>query len=248
MYENKLKKALFEKIREWGKVNEKISQIEDEAKNLSFDELIESNDEYGALCMQAEDFRSEIEELLIDTKYFPLLGLTDKQKMILDCFSQSPSLDYDKNIEKHLDLKLLELKDDMKERLGKVKPLHLTVNIDPRTRYFYNEVIRCFIYGAFEASCVLCRAIAEVIAKRFIEYKGYSDLLVGKETQLKKLTVPGILTEKLSVQKDVIEIYSKITRKADGILHERSEKAEEKDALESVKLLQSFIEKFPKTL
>jgi len=259
MYEDKLKKELFEKIRKYHEINKEISERECElGKSGLTPELFKSieeyadafmnDDEYADLFCQLVHLQEEIDELIIDTKYAPLVGLTETQIKDLDFFMKSSDSSFELNIEKHLDTRLLILKEEMKKRLREIEPLRMGSYLDPRTYHIYNEVIRCYIYGAFEASCVLCRAIAEVIAKRFIEYKGYGDLLVGKEKQFKKLTVPGILSEKLSIQKEVIAIYSKIARKADKILHEKNEKAEEKDALEAIGLLQSFIKKFPKTL
>ena len=147
-----------------------------------------------------------------------------------------------------MDSILVTLKDDMKKRFGQIKPIDLTVHIDPRTNHLYRQVIKCYIGGAFEASCVLCRAIAEVIAKRFIEYKGYGNLLVGKNKQSKSMSVQEVLKEKLSIPIEVISKYSKIANKADRILHKRDEKTEEKETLEAIQLLQKFIEQFPKTL
>ena len=257
MYEDKLKKELFEKIHKYHEINKEISgrvcesdltpelfeSIEEYA-----DALNETDDEYADLSYQIMHLQEEIDELMVDTKYAPLVGLTESQIKDLDFFMKSSDSSFELNIEKHLDTRLLILKEEMKKRLKEIETLRMSTYLDPRTYHIYNEVIRCYINGAFEASCVLCRAIAEVIAKRFIEYKGYGDLLIGKEKQFKKLTIPGILSEKLSIQKEVITIYSKIARKADKILHEKNKKAEEKDALEAIRLLQSFIKKFPKTL
>ena len=247
MYENKLKKELFEKIFKFNEISRERDEIEDNSE-LPFDELFNIDNLYAGLCSQAMDLQDEIDELIIDTKYAPLVGLTESQIKELAFFMQSSEMSFEQNIEKHLDIRLLKLKEEMRKRLKEIKTLRLSTHLDQRTYRIYNEVIRCYIYGAVEASCVLCRAIAEVIAKRFIEYKGYGNLLVGEEKQLKKLTVAGILSEKLSVEKEVIAIYTKMARKADKILHEKTEKAEEQDALESIKLLQTFIERFPRTL
>ncbi|OGX61109.1 MAG: hypothetical protein A2471_02255 [Omnitrophica WOR_2 bacterium RIFOXYC2_FULL_45_15] len=251
MYEDKIKKELFEKLRELNEVVEERDAIE-ENTGLSYMELrYKCKDaDYGGLCHREMQLEDDIRVLLSDSKRTPLT-LTDNQLKKLSFYAKTidpedPLLG--EKIEKSVDCELLNFADNMKERLKRVKPLLLTASIDPRTNGLYKQVIDCYGNGAFEASCVLCRAIVEAIAKRYIEYKGYGDLLVGEEKQLKKLTVPGVLREKLSIPIEIIKIYSRIARKADRILHERDEKAEENDALEAIQLLQSFMVEFPKTL
>jgi len=253
MYEDKIKKELLQKLLEYLNI---ISQIDGCAKATG-----KSLEELADLDLTVSDrikpfdksmkIYQDISSLLIETKYFPLTGLINAEQTILKVFlefMESNKNGQEEDIEKFLDCELLMFKDNMKRRLTQVRTLLLTVDVDSRTKDLYREVINCYVHGDFEASCVLCRAIVEAIAKKYIEYKGYGNLLIGGGKQFKKLTVPGILTEKMSIQRETIKIYSKITRKADRILHERDEKAEEKDALEAIQLLQSFIEKFPKTL
>lgn len=249
---DKIKKELLQKILERLQLAVKIEAAE-KATGKPYEELRDLTIDGMKVFDQSLKLFNDINSLLVETKYFPLTGLTDTEQKILNCLLEIIELDSNKNsleeeVEKFLDCELLSLKDNMKERLKQVKTLLLTADINSRTNDLYREVIGCYVHGVFEAGCVLCRAIVEAIAKRYIEYKGYGNLLVGEEKQLKKLTVPGILREKLSIKKEIIETYSRITRKADRILHGRDEKVEEKDALEAIQLLQSFIEKFPKTL
>ena len=246
MYEDKLKKELFEKICKYDEIIKAMSKIEE--SDLSIPELFDTNDEYAGFCVQSMDLQDELNELMLDTKYAPLTMLTSSQIGKLDFFEESSNLDFEQNIEKHLDLRLLKLKEEMKIRLKQVKTLRLSASVHQHIYNLYNQIIRCYVYGAFEASCVLCRAIAESIAKRFIEHKGHGDLLVDKNKHLKTMSIQEILNKKLSISIELIGIYSKITNKADKILHEKSGKVEEKDALKAIQLLQSFIKRFPKTL
>ena len=62
------------------------------------------------------------------------------------------------------------------------------------------------------------------------------------------MSIVEILKLKLSMPDEIIGLYKKIGNKADNILHTKTEKTEEEDALNTIKLLQEFIEKFPKTL
>jgi len=246
VYTDELRKELFKKIKDWAEVNQKICRIENEASGMSFDDLIESHEEYGELCFRAEELRNEIESVMIGTKYFPLFGLGSKQKEVLDIFAEAKSLDHDKNIEKHLDLHLIGLQEDVKRRLAEVKPLYLTTAINPNSRIyrFYNEAIRCYIYGAFEASSVLCRAICETIAKRYIENTKYKDFLYGKQKTDESAPSIGKILKKLSINKNAVDLYYRIGSNADEILHSKNEKTAEKEACKTISHLQSFIKEF----
>lgn len=247
MYNEKLIKDLFEKIDTYNKAVIRICEIEDDRIDLSVEELFDTDEEYGCLCLEMENLESEIVELIIDTKSFPLVGLSKRQKGELSFFTES-TFYYKKNIEKYLNIHLLVLREEMKERLEKVKPLHLTIRINHRICQLYNEAIRCYIYGAFKASCVLCRAIVEDIAKKYIEYSGYGDLLIDKKLTSSKQSIYKILDDILSVGKETLDPYSKITNRANNILHGKKENPQEKDAYRTIELLQFFIEKFPKIL
>ena len=245
MYKEELKKEILEKFSELRDVAEERDEIE-ENSGLSYMELrYKSNDTlYGELCHREMQLIDAIRGMLLDTKYAPLTGLTDEQIKELSFYADSTNLDDSilrEKIENNLNIMLLKLRGEIKERERQVKPLYLTAHIDERNYELYRQVIKCYVYGTFEASCVLCRAIAEVIAKRLIEKKGYGDWLAGQKKELKRLSIAGILREKLLIDNKVVETYSKIARKADKILHKKNEKTEEKNALESIKLLQFFI-------
>ena len=246
MNTDELIKELSKKFKDWDEINQKICRIEEEASGMSFDDLIESHEEYGEQCLHAEELKSEIESVMIGTKYFPLVGLGSKQKEVLDIFAEAKSLDYDKNIEKYLEFRLMSLQDDMKRRLAEVKPLYLTtVVINPNSRIyrFYTEAIGCYIDGAFEASSVLCRAICETIAKRHIEITKYKNLLYGKEKTKESPSIGKIL-KKLPIKKKAVNLYYTIGEKADEILHSKNEKTAEKEACKTISHLQSFIKEF----
>ncbi|MBL7131240.1 MAG: hypothetical protein ISS45_07565 [Candidatus Omnitrophica bacterium] len=242
MYEDKIKKELFEKIREYDEIIKEMSGIEE--TDLPIPELFDTNDDYASLCVQSMDLLDEINELMLDTKYAPLTGLEPSQIKNLIFFEKSSDLSYEQNVEKHLNLRLLNLKEEMKERLKQVKTFRITSHLNPHTRHIYSEIIKCYIYGAFEASCVLCRAISETMTKKFIEYKGCGHLLVGKNKKDKVRSIQDICLNVLDMDKDIVSRYTKIGNKADNILHKK-DVATEKDAIEMIKLLQDFIEKFP---
>jgi len=253
MYEDKIKKELFEKIRKIIEINEETLEV---MADESFDPA--DNSKFEDLFCESIDLQDEINELLIDTKYIPLVGLSEEQLKDLDTylkdrekthvFDNGKEIIQDgKEIEKHFDIQLLNFKEDMKNRIHKLKHLRMTTHLDQKTTHFYNEVVRCYIYGAFEASCVLCRAITETLAKRFIEYKGYGHLLAGANNKAKTMSVQDICLNILKIDKDVITLYTKIGNNADKILHQK-EMIGENTALKMIELLQSFIKIFPKKM
>ena len=249
MYLDKIKKPLFQQIYEYMKVGEDLEKIE-KRLGLSSDGLIDQdNKEYGALLDKLSKIGNEIGRLIAPTKYFPIfVGLHDiKLKDTLSIFTRHEIIK-EKHVEEFLDY-LLELKNsDIKRRLKNVKPLLSLVDIDSSIRVLYAEVVSTYTFGSFKASCALSRVIVESIAKRYIDYMGFKNLLTGEDKSKKCMSIPNILVNKLSLSGEIINLYSKIAGRADNILHIKEEKVEEEDALKSIELLQEFIEKFPKTL
>lgn len=249
MYEDKIKKELFEKICESLAIVQEQQEIEKEIEDgtrTPGDDLAEGLERYAHLEGELNELLEEIDTLVIDTKYFPLVGLTDIQNKLFSIFADI--VIEERNIDKYLDLTLVTIRDDIKERLQKVKSLFLTAHMHPRIHYLYREVVRCYINGSFEASCVLCRAIAELVAKDYIKSKKLDYLLPSEERKNEEISILQILKKKLAVPKEIIDLYAEIKEKANNILHNRNEKTEEKDSLNTIELLQSFIEKFPKML
>lgn len=250
MFEEKLKKELLEKIRELF-INilkrDKIEQeygLSDDDFGSAWEELLTNNEEYANLIEKGLELHDQIGLMLVDTKYFPILGLSDKQNDILGILLGSKFNIEEKHLEKYLDMLFMKLKDEMKERLGKVKVLYLTKHIDPTTHYFYKEVITCYIFGVYEASCALCRAITQTMTERFIIGKGYGDLLAGKNKEKKKMSIQEICLKILGLDKTLVALYVRIDNKASNILH-RKEVATEDDTLKMIKNLQEFITAFP---
>lgn len=77
--------------------------------------------------------------MLVDTKYFPLLGLSGIQSKVLGLFSESKWKIQEEYVEKYLDFLFVKLKDEMKGRLSKIESLHLKKHIEPSTHSFYRE-------------------------------------------------------------------------------------------------------------
>jgi len=251
MHEDKLKEEIFGKLRELGEVVNERDEIEEEPDFPRYSEIIEDEEltdeyiDYLGLCSKEMDLVDEVRMLMLETKYVPLTDLTNNQIKKLTFYVKSAKQDVLKEkIGTELDIRLARLREEIKCRQGKIKPPPL--NIDLRVKHLYQEVIRSFVYSAaFAASCALCRAVAEFIAKEYIKSKGVAHLLPSEEQKREGLSILQILI-RLSVDQDVIDLYSTIKEKANNILHEGAKKTEEDEALETIQLLQSFIEKFPR--
>ena len=247
MYDEKLKRELFKKIEKLARALLKLQEIENKSK-LSFGDLIIKRKRARDLFGQIIDLYIEVEELIIDTKFFPLAGMTRVQQGILENMIEKKDGYSEKSIEKQLDFQLLSLKENMKLRLLKVKPLYLTVKIDPASRIYklYQQAVNCYIYGSFEACSVLCRAISETVAKKYIERTEHGNDLYGRNRS--KINAPSIgrILKELSVNKEIVDLYYEIGNCADEILHSKDKKAEEKEAYHSISNLQLFIKEFYK--
>jgi len=243
-----IKEKLFEKIQEYREILKERAEIESKNPGISDSDLCKINDEYAGLSRRETIVQDEIDSLMLDFKVAPLDNLTPDEIKELDFFFRSSDLSFEQNIERHLDFRLLVLKEEMKKRYKEIQPLALAENLVSHTRGFYKEAIRCYEYGFFEASCILCRAIIESIAERYIQNRGKGHLLVGKDNDKKGRSIPDILKNELAMPIAIIKLYSQIVSKADNILHNEDEKTSPEDALQTIKSLQSFIKKFPKTL
>ncbi len=257
---NQIKDELFTKLKEYLIGLFKIEKIEQETglnHDDAFDKLIDvynklidENAEYRKLQEKSSSLKFDIDRLLIDLKGYPLTVPNDRWIPLLDAIADllQENID-DKAINNRIDLELtlqMEEKNKIVERLKSIKLLYLSSHLHSRTFALYDEAINCYIQGNFNATCVLCRAISELIAKRYIEHRGQGDLLCGKEGENKTLTIPAILRIKLSCPIPIIEKYRKIHLKADHILHDINEKTIQDEALEILKLLREFIIEFPK--
>jgi hypothetical protein len=243
MVNEKRTNDLFEKIRLYHELLTEQS-VKEGASDLEIPELFEADDEYAGLCVQVTDFQDEIDMMLIDSKYAPLVGLSDGQFVDLDFFINSSDSTFDLNIEKHLNFRLLTLKEEMKKRLKSIKTLRLHGDLDPHVRFLYDEVVRCFINGTFEASCVLCRAISENLLKEHIKKSGYEHHIRGEKTESDKLSLLQIVKKYKLLPKEMVNVYCDMAMRANKILHEKDSKTEE-EALSSIKSLQTFIKNFP---
>lgn len=257
MLADEIKKELFKKLGERIMLWQEIENFEKQS-GLSSDELIDqSNNDYLKLLDKSTEIEDEISKLLVHTKYFPiLLGLNKcimgekgkvTQKEIIELLVNHTTIK-ENDIETLLDDIFENKKSDMIRRVQKVDPLISDIYLDTNIDVLFREIKGCYAFGYFKASCALCRTIAEAVAKKYIKDRGYGHLLKDGDEQEGKLSIPNILRNKISISTDILGIYSKIIGKADNILHNKDEKADEKDALNSIELLQSLIEKFPRTL
>ncbi len=153
----------------------------------------------------------------------------------------------EKDFYKFIEMEFLTQSENITQRAKQIKGLYLQGYLHNRTYSLYNEAINCYLYGFYNASCVLCRTISELIAKRYIQHRGDGDLLCGTEKDKKQYTIPGLLS-KLSVPKEILQLYRSIHTKADKVIHEIDEKTSQEEVLKTIKELQEFIKNFPKCI
>jgi hypothetical protein len=243
-YDDQIRYELTGKLKEYILSIYKMEKIEKETGE-DFDILIDTNANYQRLSDKCSSSKFDIDRILIDLKGYPLTIQQNEGLISILADTLQENIDEDA-IYKRIVLELNLNKDNLIERLKSVKILFLSSFLHERVFNLYREAVDCYIRGNFNATCVLCRAISELIAKRYIEHRGQGNLLCGKEGEQKTLTIPAILRTKLSCPTLIIEKYRKIHSKADHILHDIDEKTIQDEALGILKLLREFIMEFPK--
>ena len=249
--ENQLKNELFNKLTEYLKTLLKIVKIEKATElddDIAFDMLMDTNAEYQELYDKATSLSSDIHQIFIHIKGYPLIVTDEKRIELLNIASEHIENNIsEKELNKYFEIQLLTQSNDMSQRAKQIKGLYLQGHLHNRTYNLYNEAITCYIHGFYNASCVLCRTISELIAKRYIQHRGSNDLLCGKEKNKKEYTINGLLS-KLSVPKKILQLYRNIHYKADKVVHEIEEKTSQEEALKTIKELQELIKDFPKCI
>jgi hypothetical protein len=246
LYKDELSKKIVELINCSSKMNAMLEAIPYDA-DTAYATLMESSPEFQAEHNKIGSIRADINQILITIKGFPLTIPNAKERKFFEKLSAILEKHLsEKDFYKFIEMEFLTQSNNIAQRAKQIKGLYLQGYLHSRTYNLYNEAINCYLYGFYNAFCVLCRAISELIAKRYIEHRGQGDLLCGKDGEQKTLTIPAILRTKLSCPTPIIEKYRKIHLKADHILHDISEKTIQNEALEILKLLREFIIEFPK--
>ena len=235
MYEKQLKDELFKNLNKLNAVHEEL-----------YGERDLDEDESEGLLVQEMDLSEEIERLLLQTRFFPLVAPASAEIKLLKMFKKVSRYPDDIEIERFLDQMMAEQREEIKKRVKKLQDKHIPAQVSPRIYHLYRQVINCYVNGNYDASCVLARAIAESIASAYVKRKGFGDLLHGKEKKSKSSSMQQVLREKCLMPTRILAVYSKITSKADNILHRPDIQADEKDAINTVRLLRQMIKEFPK--
>ena len=272
MNEDKIKAELLKKIAMLKKVEEELEKKDEELKKIYGDDLdyeeIEKTDKelYNLFDRHISLLDKEIPELLIQTKFYPLCGLapyylesligTGEPQLLTNVVKRDEKTKqwisakdvfvHEDVVEKYLEFELDKNREDMKRRIGLLKSLNVSYELDSWTKYLYRQVAQCFTYGFFESCCILPRAIAESIAEEYIKLKGHSDLLRGKDKRQNTFSVAWILKNKLKIDQKTIDLYVKISKAANNVLHKRETRISEEESLSSIAALHLFIKTFPK--
>jgi len=243
---DKIKATLVRKIQDHEDVENKIGDIESQTKPELLDQLIDAGGEYSELLTKKLDLESEITELLIETVYVPLIGLTDLDKKRIDISSISHSLDYDAILEKYFGMELLNFIDHMKRRFKKLKGLHLTREAERRIVMLYKEIAKCYVYCLFAASTALCRALVEDVAKGYcMQNEEFRRKSKNGDKFEKRKVIYDFLKSKLS--QEMLGIYSEIGRAGSSVLHSRYDNPNEEAALKIIELSHKFVNRIYKT-
>jgi len=258
-YKDKLYHQLRETLRTYLVIIMQLGDIEDKSglSEKEFDERIINgdyiNEKHEHLQEQATQLKKDLAKIMVDAKSLIMQDLPGKFKGLIKDIEKILSEDIKLAGREHLQFYFDFNKDDIEKRL---KDIHLLCleNTYPHARIYelYGEAINCYIWGSFNASAILCRAIVEMIAVTRISFGKYKYLLSGKNKDHKIYSLINILEKELKdsisdseMVEDLLRLYKRICSKADSILHNKDEKASEKDALTSIKYLQKFIIKFP---
>jgi len=236
---DKIKAELVRKIQDHDIIENKIGNIERQTKTELLDQLSDTGGEYSELLAKKLDLESEITELLIETVYVPLFGLTNLEKKRIDFSIISHSLDYNAILEKYFGMELLNFIDHMKRRFKKLKGLHLTREVERRIVMLYKEIARCYVYCLFAASTALCRALTESVAE---EYCMQSEEFRIKIKTARKFEKRKVIYDFLRSKfpQEMLDIYSEIGTTGSSVLHPRFESTV--DEKEKLKLEKTYSE------
>lgn len=245
-HSEKIKSLLIRKIQERAAVEEKIADIEDQSKPEQLDQLIDEGGEYSELLAEILDLDNNIDKLLIETVYWPLVGLSGLDKKRIDISSISHGVGHDANLEKYFELDLLNFKDGMVRRFNKLKALHLIRESESRIAMLYKEIARCYVHGLFVASTALSRSLVESVAEGYcmqsIEFK---EKFRAAKNSIKSGLAADFLEQK--IPQEIFDIYKLIRDAGNNVLHSSYYKPDEEAALKTIELSYKFINWIYKT-
>lgn len=273
-YSEKLLEEIRKKFCEFVQILGKQEEIEVDTQ-LSEDVLLDADaEEYEEFWASIETWqclenkRSQVYDslmsALIRANYYPITSMDNEKQC--EFFYEIAQAFKDKKtsvkvIKDFLDEINENAKDEMVQRYQRLKPLFLSCVFDYRLKRLYQQVVRCFVMGAFEASCVLCRSIVEMRAKKRIDELGYGHFLHdGKNKGKETMSILGIVAKYNVFPEELRKIYRKISSQADRLLHDLGEhsanknasgnrlKPLEEQALDSIIRVHEFINRFPKSL
>jgi hypothetical protein len=247
LYRDELSRKAVELINCSSKMNAMLEALPYDA-DTAYATLMESSPEFQAEHNRLSSLRADLNQILIAIKGFPLTIPDDSVRVFFEKMSRILEDKFsEKDFYKFIEVEFLTQSENIAHRAKQIKGLYLQGHLHSRTYSLYNEAINCYLYGCYNASCLLCRTISELIAKRYIQHRGVGDLLCGTEKDKKQYTIAGLLSN-LSVPKEVLQLYRNIHSKADKVIHEIDQKTSQEEALKTIKELQELIKNFPKCI
>lgn len=247
MYLEEFSKTLLELINYSSKMNALLEAVSADGDS-AYAILMEASPEFQEGHNKINSLTADLKQILIAIKGFPLTMPDEKTKEFFEKASNILEKNFsEKDFYKFVELQFVTQSNEFSQRLKDVNRLYLQGYLHKRTSSLYNEAVNCYVYGFYNATCVLCRAISELIAKRYIDHRGEGNLLCCIDKEKKLYTIPGLLN-KLSVSKEILQLYRNIHSSADKVLHVMDVKISQDEALKTIKKLQEFIGDFPKCI
>lgn len=200
---------------------------------------------YRELQKDYEKNDKELEELILKSRYYPLVGIKQSQlfKRLMSIYSNRPHKREAgiKTIGGILEELILQSGDNMVRRLSQLPrwPSGFRL-IAPRREKLYEEIKSSYIFGNFRAVCILCRAYAEDMTESIIKFADYGKYLDGGKGK-KKASLCKLLKDHEITNLAYLSTLGKIQRTADRLIHDLLKDAVQKDALYSIKLLMRLV-------
>lgn len=233
-----VKKELIKSIKNWIVNLFKIEEYE-KTSGLNEDQLF-SDDKYLGLLEERDKLRKEAYRQIMNSKYYILTGGNDTEKLLFELIEQVKCFkdkSYEKALEDFLDTEFLIAEETVRERLKKIWLILVSKTTKRCIDNFYKQAINCYVYGNYDACCIMCRAIIERVLKETCKEK-----LKGRNG-FEKYTLYELIEfcRKFNITKaHALELAENIRKQGKDSIHSET-LADEKNAIASIRKTQAFL-------
>ncbi len=237
-----VKKELIKIITKWFTVLFDIEEYE-RVSGLDEDRLL--NDErYIALLDKSSDLRVEVYRQLLNSKCYILDGVEGIEKKLLEIIGESKCFrdgfsgkHIEKTMVKFLDTEQLIAEKSISTRLEELGQLFVSKTTAKSVDNLYKQAVNSYIYGNFDACCIMCRAIVERVLKEACNEK------LKTKNSFEKYTLYELIAfcRKFNIVKGhILELAENIRKQGKDSIHSEV-LADEKNAIASIREAQSFL-------